>query len=154
MPVEGHGSEPDDEGRATSAAAGAGDSGGGEGEGSAAGGDVGGAHNGSDVRLPSEWERGLKSSGVAGGCGDERAAVGADSGVGEKADGGVAAGVVAVDWAEVSVMRHASEMRSRCSMQSCRWRRGWLAEAPRRVLGRWRSVAGANRTASVALGKE
>ena len=55
MPVEGHGREPDDEGRATSVAADAGDSGGGEGEGSAAaGGDVGGAHNGSDVRLPSE----------------------------------------------------------------------------------------------------
>ena len=153
MPVEGHGSEPDDEGRATSVAADAGDSDGGEGEGSAAGGDIGGAHNGSDVRLPSEWERGLKSSGVAGFCGDERAAVGADSGVGEKADGGVAAGVVAVDWAEVSVMRHASEMRSRCSMQR-RWRRGGFAGAPRRVLGCWRSVAGANRTASVAQGKE
>ena len=54
-----------------------------------------------------------------------------------------AAGVVAVDLAEVSNMRLASEMRRRCSMQSCRWRRGW------RVLGRWRSVVGANRTASI-----
>ena len=54
LPVEGDGSEPDDEGRATSVAADAGDSDGGEGEGSAAGGDIGGAHNGGDVRLPSE----------------------------------------------------------------------------------------------------
>lgn len=54
MPVEGDGSEPDDEGRATRVAADAGDSEGDEGEGSAAGGDIGGAHSGSDVRLPSE----------------------------------------------------------------------------------------------------
>ena len=54
LPVEGDGSEPDDEGRATRVAADAGDSEGDEGEGSAAGGDIGGAHSGSDVRLPSE----------------------------------------------------------------------------------------------------
>ncbi|EOD14353.1 hypothetical protein EMIHUDRAFT_451789 [Emiliania huxleyi CCMP1516] len=56
---------------------------------------------------------GLKSSGTAGGCGDERAAVGADSGVGERADGGVAAGVVAVDWAE--------ELLGACSGAGGRW---------------------------------
>ena len=78
---------------------------------------------------------------------------GATSSMFKRADGGVAAGVVAVDWAEVSVMRHASEMRSRCSMQR-RWRRGGFAGAPRRVLGCRRSVAGANRTASIAQGKE
>ena len=100
--------------------------------------------------MRSLYRRSLRAAGC---CVDERAAGRADSDVGERADGGVAAGVVAVDLAEVSIMRLASEMRRRCSMQR-RWRRGWFAEAPRRVLGRWRSVAGANRTASVAQGKE
>ena len=51
--------------------------------------------------------RRIKSSGVAGCCVDERAAGRADSDVGERAGGGVAAGVVAVDLAEVSIMRLA-----------------------------------------------